>query len=95
MGMVFIENPPVDKSLRKRKREENEEERTRKFFTRSADLVLENAFENENEAEDENKSSTDDNRDDEDDEMPSEKFRRGLLFLHEIISASDLLRCSF
>ncbi|KAI9582783.1 RNA polymerase II subunit A C-terminal domain phosphatase [Glossina fuscipes] len=76
---VDIENPPVDKSLRKRKREENEEERTRKFFTRSSDLVLGNAFENENEAEDENenKSSTDDNRDDEDDEMPSEKFRRG------------------
>ncbi|XP_046809793.1 RNA polymerase II subunit A C-terminal domain phosphatase [Lucilia cuprina] len=71
---VDIENPPVDKILKKRKREENEEERARKFFSRSTDVSVLNAT---GTAAEDDKSSSDDNKDDEEDEMPSEKFRRG------------------
>uniref|UniRef100_A0A1I8Q3D7 RNA polymerase II subunit A C-terminal domain phosphatase n=1 Tax=Stomoxys calcitrans TaxID=35570 RepID=A0A1I8Q3D7_STOCA len=73
---INIENPPVDKTLRKRKREENEEERTRKFFTRTdSDKVLAAKCSRGTELED--KTSSEDDDDEEEEEMPSEKFRRG------------------
>ncbi|XP_073845794.1 RNA polymerase II subunit A C-terminal domain phosphatase Fcp1 [Musca autumnalis] len=72
---VNIENPPVDKTLKKRKREENEEERTRKFFTRPAEGVLPAKCARVEDVDD--KTSSEDEDDEEEEEMPSEKFRRG------------------
>ncbi|XP_075165552.1 RNA polymerase II subunit A C-terminal domain phosphatase Fcp1 [Haematobia irritans] len=73
---INIENPPVDKNLRKRKREENEEERTRKFFTRTdSDKVIASKCARGQDLDD--KTSSDDDEDEEEEEMPSEKFRRG------------------
>ncbi|XP_036345271.1 RNA polymerase II subunit A C-terminal domain phosphatase-like, partial [Rhagoletis pomonella] len=37
---INIENPPVDKTLRKRRREEKEQDRTREFFTRASDIIM-------------------------------------------------------
>lgn len=73
---MFTENPPVDKTLRKRKREENEEERTRKFFTRPDSVGALPSKCARGEDLDDKTSSEDD--DDEEEEMPSEKFRRGI-----------------
>ncbi|XP_061389542.1 RNA polymerase II subunit A C-terminal domain phosphatase [Musca vetustissima] len=73
---VNIENPPVDKTLRKRKREENEEERTRKFFTQPDSVGALPAKVARGEDLDD-KTSSEDEEDEEEEEMPSEKFRRG------------------
>lgn len=67
-----IENPPMDKNLRKRKREEEDAIKPN-FFTRpeAKKISLSSA-----DPEDESGSSTSLSNSD-DDEMPSEKFRRG------------------
>ncbi|XP_017070359.1 RNA polymerase II subunit A C-terminal domain phosphatase [Drosophila eugracilis] len=76
-GPVNFENPPMDKKLLKRKREDDNSNRAHDFFTRSEDVmigapnVLEYDISSNEEADDNNE------KEDDDDEMPSAKFRRG------------------
>ncbi|XP_037712510.1 RNA polymerase II subunit A C-terminal domain phosphatase [Drosophila subpulchrella] len=76
-GPVNFENPPMDKKLLKRKREDDNSNRAHDFFTRSEDVMIgaPNVMEfdiSSNEEGDDNNEKEDD-----DDEMPSAKFRRG------------------
>ncbi|XP_053962975.1 RNA polymerase II subunit A C-terminal domain phosphatase [Anastrepha ludens] len=80
---VNIENPPVDKTLRKRRREEKEQDRTREFFTRASDLIIRSGTN-----EDADKSSEGEDNDD-DDESPSAKFRRGEKLPSDIEMGTD------
>ncbi|XP_016947316.3 RNA polymerase II subunit A C-terminal domain phosphatase [Drosophila biarmipes] len=76
-GPVNFENPPMDKKLLKRKREDDNSNRAHDFFTRSEDVmigapnVLEFDISSNEEGDDNNE------KEDDDDEMPSAKFRRG------------------
>lgn len=91
--MIFIENPPHDKKLRKKRKREEEKEQVqeRKFFrldvesapqlTTKSDALTAEA--EEGGADMENSNSTivsernEEDDDDDDDEMPSTRFRRG------------------
>ncbi|XP_017463690.1 PREDICTED: RNA polymerase II subunit A C-terminal domain phosphatase isoform X2 [Rhagoletis zephyria] len=80
---INIENPPVDKTLRKRRREEKEQDRTREFFTRASDIIM-----GPGTNEDADKSSDGEDNDD-DDESPSAKFRRGEKLPSDLEMGSD------
>ncbi|XP_067632827.1 RNA polymerase II subunit A C-terminal domain phosphatase isoform X2 [Eurosta solidaginis] len=82
---INIENPPVDKTLRKRRREEKEQDRTREFFTRASDIIMGTASN-----EDVDRSTDgEENDDDDDDETPSTKFRRGEKLPSDLEMGSD------
>ncbi|XP_022222719.2 RNA polymerase II subunit A C-terminal domain phosphatase [Drosophila obscura] len=76
-GPVNFENPPMDKKLLKRKREDENSNRAHDFFMRTGDVMmgapsLADFDEDERERDDNNEDEEDD-----DDEIPSAKFRRG------------------
>ncbi|XP_001361849.2 RNA polymerase II subunit A C-terminal domain phosphatase [Drosophila pseudoobscura] len=76
-GPVNFENPPMDKKLLKRKREDENSNRAHDFFMRTGDVMmgaptLANFEEDDRERDDNNEDEEDD-----DDEIPSAKFRRG------------------
>ncbi|KAH8254080.1 hypothetical protein KR032_008345 [Drosophila birchii] len=79
-GPVNFENPPMDKKLLKRKREDDNSNRAHDFFTRAEDVMIgaPNIIDfdkSSNEEGDDNNEEEDE--EDDDDEMPSAKFRRG------------------
>ncbi|EDW92560.1 RNA polymerase II subunit A C-terminal domain phosphatase [Drosophila yakuba] len=76
-GPVNFENPPMDKKLLKRKREDDNSNRAHDFFTRSEDIMI--GAPNLVEVDISSNEEADDNneKEDDDDEMPSAKFRRG------------------
>ncbi|XP_017015320.2 RNA polymerase II subunit A C-terminal domain phosphatase [Drosophila takahashii] len=80
-GPVNFENPPMDKKLLKRKREDDNSNRAHDFFTRSEDVMIgaPNVMEFDISSNEEGDGDADDNneKEDDDDEMPSAKFRRG------------------
>ncbi|XP_017061840.1 RNA polymerase II subunit A C-terminal domain phosphatase [Drosophila ficusphila] len=88
-GPVNFENPPMDKKLLKRKREDDNSNRAHDFFTRSEDVMigapnmLEYDISSNDEAEDNNENE------DDDDEMPSAKFRRGEKLPSDLEMGSD------
>ncbi|SPP73737.1 RNA polymerase II subunit A C-terminal domain phosphatase [Drosophila guanche] len=76
-GPVNFENPPMDKKLLKRKREDENSNRAHDFFMRTGDVMmgapsLAEFDEDERERDDNNEDEEED-----DDEIPSAKFRRG------------------
>ncbi|XP_017097515.2 RNA polymerase II subunit A C-terminal domain phosphatase [Drosophila bipectinata] len=77
-GPVNFENPPMDKKLLKRKREDDNSNRAHDFFTRGEDVMMGAPlnFDKEGIAE-EGDDNNEDAEEDDDDEMPSAKFRRG------------------
>lgn len=84
--ILIIENPPMDKKLLKRKREDESSNRAHDFFTRSDDVLL--GAPTANTADFDKSSNEGDENDDEeneedDDEMPSAKFRRGKKSIHK------------
>ncbi|XP_017866445.1 PREDICTED: RNA polymerase II subunit A C-terminal domain phosphatase [Drosophila arizonae] len=93
-GPVNFENPPMDKKLLKRKREDETSNRAHDFFTRSEDVMLgtatgvvefdKNSSNDEDEPEDEEKEEEED-----DDEVPSAKFRRGEELPSDLEMGSD------
>ncbi|XP_016972403.1 RNA polymerase II subunit A C-terminal domain phosphatase [Drosophila rhopaloa] len=78
-GPVNFENPPMDKKLLKRKREDDNSNRAHDFFTRSEDVMIgaPNLLEYEISSNEEGDDNNEDADADDDDEMPSAKFRRG------------------
>ncbi|KAH8261273.1 hypothetical protein KR044_006260 [Drosophila immigrans] len=78
-GPVNFENPPMDKKLLKRKREDDNSNRAHDFFTRSEDVMMGAPgataadFDKSSNEGDENE---DEENEEDDDEMPSAKFRR-------------------
>ena len=66
---VLTENPPMHKQLRKRKREELNEQRRKEVFCRDSDTYIE-----EPSKQDENSNTSEDDYD----VSPSIKFRQGL-----------------
>ncbi|KAH8371535.1 hypothetical protein KR093_007910 [Drosophila rubida] len=91
-GPVNFENPPMDKKLLKRKREDDNSNRAHDFFTRAEDVMMAAPTAS---APDFDKSSNegDENEDEEneedDDEMPSAKFRRGEELPSDLEMGSD------
>ncbi|XP_052839427.1 LOW QUALITY PROTEIN: RNA polymerase II subunit A C-terminal domain phosphatase [Drosophila gunungcola] len=78
-GPVNFENPPMDKKLLKRKREDDNSNRAHDFFTRSEDVMIgaPNVLEYDISSNEEGDDKDEDAEADDDDEMPSAKFRRG------------------
>lgn len=78
-----LENPPLNKDLRKRKREEENEEIKRKMFQPNVDKEQEEGQERQQEQDEQdvdkesNHSSSSSKKSDSDDESPVDKFRRG------------------
>ncbi|KAH8290333.1 hypothetical protein KR054_001962 [Drosophila jambulina] len=80
INIYFPENPPMDKKLLKRKREDDNSNRAHDFFTRAEDVMIgaPNIMDfdkSSNEEGDDNNEEEEEEEDD--DEMPSAKFRRG------------------
>lgn len=69
-----LENPPLNKDLRKRKREEENEEIKRKMFQTNKMVETEQDGGGDKES---NHSSSSSKKSDSDDESPVDKFRRG------------------
>lgn len=92
-GPVNFENPPMDKKLLKRKREDESSNRAHDFFTRSEDVMMGAPTENTPDDFDKSSNEGDDNDDEEneedDDEMPSAKFRRGEELPSDLEMGSD------
>ncbi|ALC40754.1 Fcp1 [Drosophila busckii] len=92
-GPVNFENPPMDKNLLKRKREDDNSNRAHDFFTRNDDVML--AAPNRVEAEFDKSSNEGDENDvedepeDDDDDVPSAKFRRGEELPSDLEMGSD------
>ncbi|XP_064542540.1 RNA polymerase II subunit A C-terminal domain phosphatase [Drosophila montana] len=90
-GPVNFENPPMDKKLLKRKREDESSNRAHDFFTRADDVMLAapstvaefDKSSNEGDENDEEKE------DEDDDEIPSAKFRRGEELPSDLEMGSD------
>ncbi|XP_037950739.1 RNA polymerase II subunit A C-terminal domain phosphatase-like [Teleopsis dalmanni] len=80
---INFENPPVDKSLLKRKREESVQDRARSFFTRTAEELMIDST-----TVDTTKEGSSEEEDD-DDETPGAKFRRGEDLPSDIDIGSD------
>ncbi|KAH8402123.1 hypothetical protein KR009_009977 [Drosophila setifemur] len=80
-GPVNFENPPMDKKLLKRKREDDNSNRAHDFFTRGEDVMMgapsRSLLEFDKTLVDEGEENNEDEEEDDDDEMPSAKFRRG------------------
>ncbi|KAH8346336.1 hypothetical protein KR084_005451 [Drosophila pseudotakahashii] len=78
-GPVNFENPPMDKKLLKRKREDDNSNRAHDFFTRSEDVMIgaPNVMEFDISSNEEGDGDDNNEKEDDDDEMPSAKFRRG------------------
>lgn len=70
----LLENPPVNKNLRKRKRAEEDEEIQRKIFHKEVIKAPECEKGNSSQSGSSNNNSE---SDDDDDESPVDKFRRG------------------
>ncbi|KAH8339952.1 hypothetical protein KR067_003359 [Drosophila pandora] len=77
-GPVNFENPPMDKKLLKRKREDDNSNRAHDFFTRGEDVMMGAPLNFDKEGiTEEPDDNNEDGEEDDDDEMPSAKFRRG------------------
>ncbi|KAH8269585.1 hypothetical protein KR018_009568 [Drosophila ironensis] len=80
-GPVNFENPPMDKKLLKRKREDDNSNRAHDFFTRSDEVMIGGPLRFDKnlseEGDDKDEDKDEDGEEEDDDEMPSAKFRRG------------------
>ncbi|KAH8234356.1 hypothetical protein KR038_008343 [Drosophila bunnanda] len=78
-GPVNFENPPMDKKLLKRKREDDNSNRAHDFFTRAEDVMIgaPNIIDFDKSSNEEGDDNNEEEEEDDDDEMPSAKFRRG------------------
>ncbi|KAL7735450.1 hypothetical protein ACLKA6_019561 [Drosophila palustris] len=93
-GPVNFENPPMDKKLLKRKREDESSNRAHDFFTRSEDVMMgapiANAALNDfDKSSNEGDENDDEENEEDDDEMPSAKFRRGEELPSDLEMGSD------
>ncbi|EDW02247.1 RNA polymerase II subunit A C-terminal domain phosphatase [Drosophila grimshawi] len=91
-GPVNFENPPMDKKLLKRKREDESSNRAHDFFTRNEDIMLSAPgtiadFDKSSNEGDEN--DDEEENDEDDDEIPSAKFRRGEELPSDLEMGSD------
>lgn len=81
---LLTENPPLNKDLRKRKREEEDGERQRKVFQKNENTVLECNIGSAN-----NSQSNSSKNSDSEDESPVDKFRRGCDLPSDLDMGSD------
>ncbi|XP_030378182.1 RNA polymerase II subunit A C-terminal domain phosphatase [Scaptodrosophila lebanonensis] len=93
-GPVTFENPPMDKNLLKRKREDDNSNRAHDFFTRTEDVMIGATsrtpvdFDKSSNEGDDNIEEDDDGEED-DDDIPSAKFRRGEELPSDLEMGSD------
>lgn len=80
----FTENPPLNKDLRKRKREEEDGERQRKVFQKGERTAPDCSVESAN-----NSQSNSSKNSDSEDESPVDKFRRGCDLPSDLDMGSD------
>ncbi|XP_030557265.1 RNA polymerase II subunit A C-terminal domain phosphatase [Drosophila novamexicana] len=91
-GPVNFENPPMDKKLLKRKREDESSNRAHDFFTRAEDVMLaapSNVADFDKSSNEGDENDDEEKEDEDDDEMPSAKFRRGEELPSDLEMGSD------
>ncbi|XP_060652892.1 RNA polymerase II subunit A C-terminal domain phosphatase [Drosophila nasuta] len=91
-GPVNFENPPMDKKLLKRKRDDDNSNRAHDFFTRAEDVMMgapTGSAADFDKSSNEGDENEDEENEEDDDEMPSAKFRRGEELPSDLEMGSD------